>query len=258
MNRLVRTAWRLFPFKSAARRFFRSPAAPRHWLPEVRACRIIAFRYGHLRTIVRNECLDAEGRPIPWYTYPALEFIRQLDFTRCSVFEYGSGNSTLFWSNVAARVVSVEHEKTWFERMRTVAPANCEMVFADDPDTYVNCLRTRAGNFDVIVIDGQCRLQCASVAGAALRPGGVIVLDNSDWFPNTAAALRGHDLIEVDMSGLGPINACTWTTSFFFHRSFAVPPRYGRQPLSPVGARLNVFDEGWWQPSPPGLGARPT
>ena len=79
MKRLVRAAWSVFPFKPAAKRFLRSPAAPVHWLPEARAARILAFRYGHLRTIARNECVDAEGRPIPWYTYPALEFIRQLD-----------------------------------------------------------------------------------------------------------------------------------------------------------------------------------
>jgi len=247
MNRVVRAAWRVFPFKPAAKRFLSSPAAPVHWLPEARAARILALRYGHLRTIARNECVDAEGHPIPWYTYPALEFIRQLDFRRCSVFEYGSGNSTLFWSGLAARVVSVEHERSWFDRMRTVAPANCEMVFADDPDAYINGARTHGGNFDVIVIDGQSRLRCAAVAVEALRRGGVIVLDNSDWFPRTAAALREHDLIEVDMSGFGPINDYTSTTSLFFHRAFAIPPRYGRQPLSPVGGVTKEFDEGWWK-----------
>jgi hypothetical protein len=85
---------------------------------------------------------------------------------------------------------------------------------------------------------------------AALRPGGMIVLDNSDWFPLTAAALRDYDLIEVDMSGFGPINDSAWTTSLFFHRSFAVSPRYGRLPLSPVGGVPKDLDERWWQPSP--------
>src|SRR5688572_10403591 len=50
------------------------------------------------------------GQPIPWYTYPAIEFIRQLDFSQSTVFEYGSGNSTMFWAASAARVISVEED----------------------------------------------------------------------------------------------------------------------------------------------------
>jgi len=249
MQRLVRAAWTVFPFKAAAKRLYRSPVAPVHWTPEARACRILAFRHGHLRSVARNECVDASGQPIPWYTYPALEFIRQLDFSACSVLEYGSGNSTLFWCACAARVVSVEHEPGWFERMRAIVPANGQMVFAADPDHYINTASAQGGNFDVIVIDGQCRLQCAVAAPTALRPGGLVILDNSDWFPDTAAALRAADLIEVDMSGFGPINDYAWTTSLFFHRAFRLGPRGNRQPQPPIGNVPKSLDERWWQPT---------
>jgi hypothetical protein len=251
MNGVVRAAWKMFPFKAAAKRLYRSPLAPVHWPRAVRVCHILTVRYGYLRTVARNDCTDADGQPIPWYTYPALEFLRQLDFRERSVFEYGSGNSTLFWSRIAGRVVSVEHEREWFERMHAIAPANCEMLFEDDAERYVNTIGAKGGPFDVIVIDGQSRLRCALTAVASLREGGLIILDNSDWFPQTSAALRASNLIEVDMSGFGPINDYTSTTSLYFDRRYAIAPRSDRQPIPAVGSVPNSFDEAWWKPSTP-------
>jgi hypothetical protein len=248
MKGALRAAWKMFPLKAAAKRLHRSRVAPVHWPRAARLCRILTIDYGYLRTVAQNVCVDADGHPIPWYTYPALEYIRQLDFRERSVFEYGSGNSTLFWSAIARRVVSVEHEREWFERMHALAPANCQMLFASDADAYVNSIGA-AGPFDVIIIDGQSRLRCAPVAVEHLRPGGLIILDNSDWFPRTSEVLRERNLIEVDMAGFGPINDYTSTTSFFFHRQFAALPRSDRQPVPGIGSRANSFDEAWWSPA---------
>jgi hypothetical protein len=248
MKPVIRAAWKAFPFKATARRLRRNPSAPLHWPHVARVCQILARDYGYLKSVARNECVDADGHPIPWYTYPAVEYLRQLDFRDRSVFEYGSGNSTLFWSGIAQRVVSVEHEREWFERMRAVAPANCQMMFANDADGYVGAI-CRTSPHDVIIVDGQTRLRCASAAVEHLRPGGVIILDNSDWFPRTSEVLRAQNLIEVDMAGFGPINDYTSTTSFYFHRQFAAAPRGDRQPVTSVGGRPNSFDEAWWSPA---------
>jgi hypothetical protein len=248
MKAISRTAWKMFPFKAAAKRLHRSRAVPIHWPRAARVCQILTHRYGYLTTVARNECVDAEGRPIPWYTYPALEFLRQLDFRDRTVFEYGSGNSTLFWSSIARHVTSVEHDRQWFERMRAIAPLNCDMLFEDNADGYVNAIRSRGSRFDVIVIDGQTRLRCAQVAVDSLQEGGLIILDNSDWFPKTSAVLRARDLIVVDLSGFGPINDYTSTTSLYFDRRFAVGPKSDRQPMPGIGSRPNSFDEAWWSP----------
>jgi len=61
--------------------------------------------------------------------------------------------------------------------------------------------------------------------------------------------LRQSNLIEVDMAGFGPINDYTSTTSFYFHRQFAAPPRADRQPVPGIGSRPNSFDEAWWSPA---------
>ncbi len=59
----------------------------------------------------------------------------------------------------------------------------------------------------------------------------MIILDNSDWYKNTAKLLRDKlDLIEVDFHGFGPINNYTWTTSIFFSRNFRFSPINDIQP----------------------------
>src|SRR5215213_3851569 len=58
----------------------------------------LEFRYGRFRSAGAGRSIDGHGTPIPWYSYPAIEYLKQLDFRDRTVFEFGSGNSTLFWA----------------------------------------------------------------------------------------------------------------------------------------------------------------
>ena len=79
---------------------------------------ILGFKFGHFKSVQRNSSIDQNGLPIPWYTYPAIEYIRQFDYSGKRIFEYGSGNSTLFWANLCFRLVSVEDNKRWYEKIK--------------------------------------------------------------------------------------------------------------------------------------------
>jgi hypothetical protein len=96
--------------------------------------------------------------------------------------------------------------------------------------------------FDVIIIDGSHRYECALHARSKLAGDGLIILDNSDWKQKTAQLLRESDLIEVDMAGFGPINRYTWTTSIFFRRAVNLVPANDRQPVHGIGS-VNRRDE---------------
>jgi protein-L-isoaspartate O-methyltransferase len=49
--------------------------------------------------------------------YSVVEFLRQRLTKNMLLFEYGSGYSTLFFSKLVKKVVSVEYDKDWYERM---------------------------------------------------------------------------------------------------------------------------------------------
>ena len=46
---------------------------------------------GGYHSYLERKPQDNNKNPIPWYTYSAIEFLRQLDFSNSHVFEYGSG-----------------------------------------------------------------------------------------------------------------------------------------------------------------------
>lgn len=187
---------------------------------------ILSFEYGQFKTIKNWDCIDREGNPIPWYTYPAIEFLNSLDFSNKNVFEYGGGNSTLWWAKRALNVVSVEHDPEWFAKIKSKIQdnyRNVKLILEQDRENYVNSILLQDSNFDVVVIDGRWRGICARIIGEQLnsKDSFMIILDNSDWYPETSEFIRErYDTIRIDFHGFGPINSYTWTTSIFISRNF--------------------------------------
>ena len=108
-------------------------------------------------------------------------------------------------------------------------------------DAYAAAIDQAGDKFDVIVVDGlvtgRTRIKGARAALRHLREGGMIILDNSDWLPESARYLRHAGLIQVDMTGFTPGNDYTSTTTFFLRRDFAFEPLHARQPMPGTGAR---------------------
>src|SRR5262245_35910487 len=86
---------------------------------------------GWFRSAREGRAVDAEGRPIPWITYPAIELLRARVRPDMSVFEYGCGASTRWWAERVREVVSVEHDRAWFEQTRLGLPANVELLHVE-------------------------------------------------------------------------------------------------------------------------------
>ena len=182
-----------------------------------------------------KQCVDASGNPIPWYTYPAIEYLNQLDLTDKHVFEYGSGHSTIFWSSRCKSLTSVEHDEHWYHQIRGRLPESVSYHLKQEIPDYVDLINSLDQKFDIIIIDGAHRLDCAIAALPNLKSSGFIILDNSDWMTGASRELREAGLIEVDMSGFGPINNYTWTTSFYFSRQVELKPAHAVQPHAGIG-----------------------
>lgn len=199
--------------------------------------------YGWLKSKRAGRCLDARGEPVPWFTYPAIDFIRQLDLRELSIFEYGSGASTLFWAKRARNVVSIEHDVSWFKEISTQTPENTKVILASDgPEAYAMKI-VEHGKFDIIIIDGtgESRLLCCKLAPVSLNPGGFIILDNSDLWQESAAVLRSSNLIQIDFTGPAPLDRDWFTTSLFLSRQYAIRPIGDHQPHKSVAQPANPW-----------------
>jgi hypothetical protein len=202
----------------------------------LRNIKILAHEQGQWRSIVQRSAVDARGLPLPWYTYPAIEYLETVDFLDCTVFEFGAGNSSLYWARRARSVTTVEDDPRWHEQVRARALPNQNVLLRRDAEGYVAAIADDAVRYDVIVIDGKHRLECTKAAIAQLNPHGMIILDNSDRDTERpcSAMLREAEFIQVDFCGFGPINGYAWSTSVFFRRTFSLP-RKDSGPR-PVGA----------------------
>jgi hypothetical protein len=197
----------------------------------------LAVKYGQYQTIRRWECVDADNAKIPWYTYPAIEYLNGIDFQGMVIFEYGSGNSSFYWARKAKFVYSVEHERKWYEEVKGAIAGNQVIELCEKETDYVKSITRLPGKVDVIVIDGLYRQACAELVRDHLADDGIVILDNADWHRATSRYLRDNlDLLQVDFHGFGPINPYTWTTSMFVSRSARLRPLKGLQPHFSIAA----------------------
>ncbi len=194
--------------------------------------RILEFDYGHERSRNEKKPVDFQGKPLPWFTYPAIDFLNQFDFKDQTIFEYGCGMSTLFWMDKNAHVFGVEDNPIWFQEISQLSKGKANIELLNEVE-YVNSIKNLNLQFDLIVIDGKYREDCLNAALDYLKESGIIILDNSERHPTLCKSVRDKGYIEIDFHGFGPVNDYTWTTSLFF-KKFVLKP-HSHQPLIPKG-----------------------
>lgn len=194
------------------------------------------------RSMNEKVCVDKNGDPLPWYTYPAIEYLSQFDYRSKKVFEYGTGYSSMYWAARAQKVISIEDNPEWFAKFSEEFKAdNWQMRLREDNETYENAIFADSEKYDVIVIDGRRRAECAACAVKALSAGGMVILDDSDRvntsleYAGAIKNLRQANLLQVDFYGFCPLNNYTKTTSIFFARDFNFATLSAIQPVNGIG-----------------------
>lgn len=207
----------------------------------VLVARILLVKQGYFKSVLAGAPVAANGDPLPWFTYPAIEFLRQFDFSGKRVFEYGAGNSSLFWAARAGEVVAVESDAQWYNRISGSSPPNLHLNLNVDKESYVACITRQEGKFDVIVIDGQWRNACAEICDAYLNTHGMIIIDNSDRHYRGCDLLREKGYLQIDFSGLSPVNRYASTTSIFILARTDLPAVYS--PPDPAGGLAEMAND---------------
>ena len=202
---------------------------------------ILSYQYGQRKSIKHGRCLDEKDKEIPWYTYPAYEYLNSLNFEEMDILEFGSGASSSWWAERSKSVTSIEHDKEWFEIVKKRKSDNLKIILAETEQQYIST--GEFSKYDVIIIDGQYRHACAENLLSLTKPTVLVILDNADRYPTTAKLLReNYNLLQVDMHGFGPINEYTWTTSLFFSRDFNIQPKNERLPAYSIGSLNELYE----------------
>ena len=83
---------------------------------------------GWLKSFRTKQSIDKNGNPLPWCTYSYIQFIEPRLTNAMDVFEFGCGNSTLWFARKVRSVRSVDHDKHWVEKISPQLPHNASIV----------------------------------------------------------------------------------------------------------------------------------
>ena len=175
-------------------------------------------QYGWFQSFSQRMSVDAAGNPIPWYTYSFMFFLEPRLRADFRVFEYGSGNSTRWYSKKVHSIDAVEHDHEWIKIIAPQLPGNVKLMERELGKSYVQAVGEVGAKFDVIVVDGRQRVKCVSFAKNFLKPEGVLILDNSEryWYQDAKDLLEAQGFRRLDFRGMGPIVGYEFCSSVFY------------------------------------------
>jgi hypothetical protein len=155
----------------------------KHWTPR--------YIVNRLRTIYYAKTCPGH----PWLTRTANEILDSYLTSSDIGLEFGSGRSTIWLARRVARLVSVEHDSHWAAKVRemlrkeNINSVNHSLVPMDREEdqgkdaAYVGVIDSFQDNsLDFCLVDGVYRGFCARRVMEKLRPGGVLIIDNVNWY----------------------------------------------------------------------------
>jgi hypothetical protein len=148
----------------------------------------------------------------PWYNFSCVAFLERHLRPGMSVFEYGSGASTVYFSKLGLEGTSIEHDPAWATRIQDLlrqAGSHWQVIYVladaepvsgpSDPSdvrachsamapfsrtsfrSYVHAIDAFAtGSLDLITVDGRSRPSCLMASLSKLKSGGMLLLDDSE------------------------------------------------------------------------------
>ncbi len=149
----------------------------------------------------RQARFERENPDAPWLVPAAIAYIERELRPEFVGFEWGSGRSTIWFARRVKHITSVEGRRAWFDEVARwlakdalaervtlrLAEVTSEHNFSPmEIERYATVIDGMVdGSLDFIVVDGHFREACLRRVGNKLRPGGLLIIDNTDVIPAT-------------------------------------------------------------------------
>jgi hypothetical protein len=167
-----------------------------------------------------KQAIDKNSNPIPWCTYSFIKFIEPRLKKYFNVFEYGCGNSTIWFATRVGQIISVEDNSEWYELVSKKIPENVKLIYQPlKYDGEYSRQALKSGNkFNIIIIDGRDRINCVKYSLPSLDEDGVVIFDNSDLpqYSEGINFLLSKGFKKIDFIGLSPVTPHNNYTSIFY------------------------------------------
>jgi predicted O-methyltransferase YrrM len=202
----------------------------RHWTP----------RYVSARA--RQAFYQRAHPDAPWLTPEAIRLLGSMLRPSDIGAEFGSGRSTLWLARRCAHLISVEHDQVWHAKVSEVLAGQgirnvdyrChsedESDQAGEVSDYVQAARLLGDeSIDFALVDGLYRDYVTLVVLPKIKPGGMLIIDNVNWFlpsltrspnsrrPSQVPATAAWEQVAAELAGWRRIwtSSGVWDTAIF-------------------------------------------
>jgi hypothetical protein len=183
---------------------------------------LFSYRTGHFRSSLARRAVSRQGEPLPWYTFPCIDFLKYRSYYNRDVLEFGGGQSTLWWAARARRVVTLEGDYAWFRALKHTMPDNVDLHYVSMADSTTNVRAVEATlrqqslvQYAVIIIDGLYRFEMIEFARNYIAEDGIIICDNAEGY-GFYEGFQAAGFCRVDFFGHVPGVVLPQATSIFF------------------------------------------
>jgi SAM-dependent methyltransferase len=155
----------------------------RHWTPRYIKNRLATIYY------------EKANPDQPWLTRSANEILNSYLIKSDIGLEFGSGRSTAWFARRISHLTSVEHDAAWAAKVQgilnkaSINNVDYKLITQDKDEgqgndsEYVKVIDDFDSNkLDFCLVDGLYREFCVLKVIEKLRPGGLLVIDNVNWY----------------------------------------------------------------------------
>lgn len=178
---------------------------------------------GWFNSFNKKMSVDRNGQPLPWNTYSYIKFIEPRLKNDFDVFEYGSGNSTIWYAKRIGTIKSVENDKDWYNLISKTLPANAELIYRELSygGDYCKEINKADKKYHIVIIDGRDRNNCLLNAENNLTEDGVIIFDNSESeeYQESVSEFQKKEFKRIDFIGMLPVVAHGSCTTIFYRKN---------------------------------------
>ncbi len=179
---------------------------------------------GWMKSFLDGFSQDENGDPIPWMSYPAIEFLEKNLTQNHEIFEFGAGASTLFFAKKVKSVTTLETNKRWFNYVKDLLKEEkkVQLFLMEDGlknPQYEAFPQQLNKKFDFIIIDSLKRFECVKNSINALKPDGKLILDDSERknYKKIFDFLQQENFLKQDFIGIAPGQLRLKNTTIFWH-----------------------------------------
>ena len=180
-----------------------------------------------IKTYLQSKKSPLLHNPVPFLTMDAIRFLDSMIRPGVRVLEVGGGNSSLWFLERGVNLTTYEHDLEWGMMVLNEVKQNpmhyheerFNLKMMQGRDTINDLGKLPKQSFDILLIDSMNdhtrRIECLRVATQKVKPGGWIVLDNSDNPANWSAdeLMKGKEMHRF--TGYSPMSLFVCQTTFW-------------------------------------------